>query len=124
MSRMLFVAAAVSAALAVPVIASPQAGNWDTLGVATAVAGSNSGHVSVRSYEQYNLIRICSDASVRLTDLRVSFYGGDRQDIALGATVPGGGCTSAIDLKGYQRSIQRVRMRFEPAQANLRVEAR
>jgi hypothetical protein len=121
---MLFVAATVSAALAVPAGASPHAGNWDTLGIATAAAGSNSGHVSVRSYEQYDVIRICSDASVRLTDLRVNFYNGDRQDIALGATVPGGGCTSAIDLKGNQRSIQRVRMRFEPTQAKLRVEAR
>jgi len=124
MCRMLLVAAAVSAAFSVPAIASSQAGNWDKLGVATAQAGSGSGHVSVRSYELYDLIRICSNASVRLTDLRVDFYDGSRQDIPVGTTVPGGGCTTPIDLTGAQRSIKGVRMHFEPSQASLRVEAR
>ena len=125
MAKMLFVAAAVSAALAIPASASPQAGNWDTLAVRILQAGSSKDQVGIRSYEQYDLIRICSNASIRLRDVTVSFYNGDRQDVALGATVPGGGCTSAIDLNGVQRNIEKIRVRYDPAQqATLQVQAR
>lgn len=125
MYKMLFVVTGLAAALAASANASPQAGNWDTLAVSNVQAGSGADQVAIRSYEQYDAIRVCSSAPIRLRDLRVSFYNGDRQDVAVSAMVPSGSCTSAIDLKGVQRSIKAVRMRFDPGQqAVLRVQAR
>ena len=125
MSKMLFVAALFPAAFAVSATATPQAGNWDTLAVRTVQAGSSSGQLGIRSYEQYDWLRICSSAPIRLRDLRIGFYNGDRQDVALGAAVPGGSCTSAIDLKGVQRNIENVRVRYDPAgQATVQIQAR
>jgi len=68
--------------------------------------------------------QLAREPDVGLTDLRVDFYDGSRQDIPVGTTVPGGGCTTPIDLTGAQRSIKGVRMHFEPSPASLRVEAR
>lgn len=125
MFKMLFVAAAFPVAFATPATASPQAGNWDTLAVKTVQAGSSSGQIGIRSYEQYDWLRICSSAPIRLRDLRIGFYNGDRQDIALRAAVPGGSCTAAIDLKGVQRNIEKVRVRYDPtSQATVQVQAR
>lgn len=125
MSKMLFVAAAFPAALAASAIASPQAGNWDTLAVTTVREGSSSGQLGIRSYEQYDWLRICSSAPIRLRDLRIGFYNGDRQDVTLAAAVAGGSCTSAIDLKGVQRNIEKVRVRYDPtSQATVQVQAR
>ena len=105
--------------------ASPQAGSWDTLAVTTVQAGSSSDHLGIRSYEQYDWLRICSSAPIRLRDLRIGFYNGDRQDVSLSSAVAGGSCTSAIDLKGVQRSIERVRVRYDPtSQATVQVQAR
>ena len=125
MSKMLFLAAALSAAISISATASPQIGDWDTLAVRTVQAGSSSGQLGIRSYEQYDWVRICSSAPIQLRDLRIGFYNGDRQEVALRATVPGGSCTPAIDLKGVQRNIENVRVRFEPtSQATVRVQAR
>lgn len=125
MSKMLFVAAAFPAAFAIAAMASPQAGDWDILAVTTVKAGSSSDQLGIRSYEQYNWLRICSSAPIRLRDLRIGFYNGDRQEVALGAAVPGGSCSSAIDLKGVQRNIEKVRVRYDPTgQATVQVQAR
>lgn len=125
MPKMLFVTAALPAAFALFAAASPQAGNWDTLAVTTVQAGSSSGQLGIRSYEQYDWLRICTSAPIRLRDLRIGFYNGDRQDVTLGTAVPGGSCTSAIDLKGVQRNIEKVRVRYDPSsQATVQIQAR
>ena len=125
MSKMLLVAAAFPVAFAASAIASPQAGNWDTLAVRTVQAGSNSGQLGIRSYEQYDWLRICASAPIQLRDLRIGFYNGDRQDVALSAAIAGGNCTPAIDLKGVQRSIEKVRVRYEPtSKATVQIQAR
>jgi len=125
MYKMLFVAAGAMAALANPAVASPESVGWDTLAVSTVKVGSSADQVGIRSYEQYDLVRICSSAPMRIRDLRISFYNGDRQDIAVGASLPGGSCTSEIDLKGVQRNIKSVRLRYDPvSQATVQVQAR
>ena len=125
MSKMLFVAAALPVAFVISAAATPQAGSWDTLAVTTVQAGSSSGQLGIRSYEQYDWLRICSTAPIKLRDLRIGFYNGDRQDVALAAAVAGGSCTTAIDLKGVQRNIEKVRVRYDPtSQATVQVQAR
>lgn len=125
MPKMLFVAAALPAAFVISAAATPQAGSWDTLAVTTVQAGSSSGQLGIRSYEQYDWLRICSSAPIKLRDLRIGFYNGDRQDVALPAAVAGGSCTSAINLKGVQRNIEKVRVRYDPtSQATVQVQAR
>lgn len=127
MKTILFVAAAATAAFWIAPAEAALSGEWDKIAEADIAAGSTSNNLQVRTYNRYRMVRLCASAPVRMRDVRISFYGGDRQHLDLAATIPAGRCTAPIDLKGLERNISRLRLRHEPlagGSALVRVEAR
>ena len=115
-------------AVAPPVAAQTTA--WTTLATVPLHPGRDGEAVTVRTNQQpFREIRVCADRqSVRLTELRVNFVRGNRQQIAIQRTLQSRACTRPSSLR--QRSAIRSiyvghgRVRARSPLATVRVQVR
>ncbi len=104
-------AALLSTATALP--ASAEKG-WVQLGSRQVADHADRDVISGRGDGRFTKIRLCVfRRAVHFRDLDVQFANGGRQDVPLRHRIPAGGCTRVIDLKGGERNIRKVVMKYD-----------
>ena len=108
-------AAALMAALAMPVPAAAQSG-WMGIGRREVSDSVDRDTIRARGNAQYRQIMICVEqAPVRFHDVNVRYRNGRTQDVRLRSLIRAGGCTRFIDLRGRERDIDAVDFTYEAA---------
>jgi hypothetical protein len=112
----LCVATLLSAIAAAPAMAQA---DWVALGSRTVADHGERDTISGRGDGRFTKIRLCVERrAVRFFDLDVVFANGGRQDVPVRARIGAGQCTRVIDLKGRERNIRQVVMKYETARAH------
>jgi len=112
-------AAAISLFAGGAALAQP-GGGWRIIGFKSVGGGTDRDVVDVRGDQRHSQIMLCSlNRPIRMVDLDVRFANGGRQDVRVRERLNAGSCTRAIDLKGRQRDITQVRLRYERIQRGM-----
>lgn len=115
MKQLLLLAVGTAAAVGLGGAAEAQHWRWDTIAVRTVAFGSDTDRVGVNSYGRYRVLRLCAvNAPFYLRDLKVHFHNGSEQDVLARIAIRAGTCSLPIDLRGDERSIKRIRLRYDP----------
>ena len=87
---------------------------WRTIAV-KRVDGRDTDNIYLPGFTRQREVRVCAmNAPLRLRDFQIRFANGHRQDVATRAVVAPDSCTRPVDLRGYRRDIDRIRLRYEP----------
>jgi hypothetical protein len=132
MKKMLRIATAASAALAIGVpVAAAMAqdveinaragqerywnfGGWRTIAYKTISGGTDTDRIYAPGRQRYARVRLCSlNAPIRMRDFDVYFANGGHQDVRTRDRLGPGSCTRAIDLSGGRRDITLIRLKYE-----------
>jgi hypothetical protein len=70
--------------------------------------------VALPGWKRYDEIKLCVlRHPVKFYDLDVNFANGGHQDIEVRDRINPGGCTRNIDLRGYDRDITSIKLKYE-----------
>jgi hypothetical protein len=108
-----------------------QARGWKTLATVRILPARDGESVTVRTNQQpFREIRVCADhRSVPITEVRVNFVRGNRQQINVQRTIRAGACSNAARLRQQNASIRSIyvghgRVRATATPSTVRVQAR
>lgn len=105
--------AATAAALGLTAAAAP-AFAWVEVARRVVTDGMDVDVVSLPGWRRYDEIKLCVKRHpVRFYDLDVNFANGGHQDIEVRDRINPGGCTRNIDLRGYDRDIASIKLKYE-----------
>ncbi len=105
---------AVAVASTVLMTASASAGDWKLLGKKNVKDRVETDTINLNGPRRFNKIKICVYRNpVSFKDVDVYFANNGHQDIKLRKRINAGDCTRAIDLKWFNRDIDRIVMRYE-----------
>ena len=118
MNRPIIFAAATLATIIVTAVPA-EAQRWNDRGwrtIATKeVNGRDTDTIYLPGFTRQSEVRVCvRRAPLRMRDFQVRFANGRRQDVNTRAIIGADSCTRAVDLRGYRRDIERIRLRYEP----------
>ncbi len=86
----------------------------DYLGTRVVAYGSETDVIEVPGPKRFTAIKLCvSDRAVHFRDLDVVYGNGARDDLKLRVVIPKGDCTRWIDLRGGDRNIRRIVMKYD-----------
>jgi hypothetical protein len=118
--RKLILTAAAAAATVVavsPAVAQQwrwNEGNWRTVAY-RQVDGRDTDTINLRGHIRERAIRVCAlRQPLNLRDFDIRYQNGGHQDVNTRAVLRPGTCTRAIDLRGRNRDIRSVRLRYAP----------
>lgn len=95
--------------------AAQAAGGWELIGYKTVAPHGDTDVIRVNPGREFRVIQICSfDAPTHMIDVDIRFRNGEHQDVDLRSRLRRGTCSRAIDLKGGDRHIAEIRMRYAP----------
>ena len=114
-----FILAAATAAATVVAAAPADAQRWNDRGWRTVgytrVDGRDSDTINLPGFTRQREIRLCAiNQPLNLRDFDVRFANGRSQDVNTRAVLRAGSCTRAVDLRGDNRDIASVRLRYQP----------
>ena len=70
--------------------------------------------IAVPGKQRFGSIRICVKRhAVHFRDLDVVYANGGKDDLPVRQVIPAGECTRWIDLRGGQRNIRRIVLRYD-----------
>jgi hypothetical protein len=119
----------LSGIVALLLTAPAMADSWTQIGLKTIASDAERDTFTVRGNDRHRQIRICAvNRPIRILDLDVRFANGQRQDIEVRSFLNSDRCTTALDLRGSRRSVEKIYIayaRIEPNRVPLvRIEAR
>ena len=86
---------------------------WELIGFKTVAAHTDTDVIRVNPGREFRMIQICSfDAPTHMIDVDIWFRNGEHQDVDLRAKLRRGTCSRAIDLRGGDRHITEIRLRY------------
>jgi hypothetical protein len=107
-------AAVAGASLLIIGAGTGQAQAWERLGSRVVADKTETDAVSGFGQGRFRQIRLCvKHRAVNLKDVDVVFANGGHQDVHVRRRIGAGECTRAIDLKGGNRRIHRIVMRYQ-----------
>ena len=109
-----------AAAVATIVLAAPADAKhgWRTIGT-KEVTGRDTDTIYLPGFMRQTEVRVCvRRAPLHLRDFQIRFANGHRQDVHTKAVIGADSCTRTVDLRGYRRDIERIRLRYEPVLRN------
>lgn len=105
---------AVSAAIAIAISSAGPAAAWDVIGQRNVSERIERDTMIVEGHRQYERIKICVYRHpVHFIDVDISFRNGGHQDVPVASRINPGDCTRVIDIKGDDRDIQSITLRYE-----------
>lgn len=106
--RILFLLVAVLLG-ATTMLSAQQIGRWEKLGERTVKFASERDAISCRGKGSFTKLKIhVNDAPVEFGQVLVKFTNGSVQKLYIRQTIPAGGYTRIIDLRGNKRAIKEV----------------
>ena len=114
MKRLIILSGAALAIILLPAMPAEAKSGWRT--VATKeVTGRDTDNVYLPGFMRQTEVRVCvRRAPLHLRDFQIRFANGHRQDVSARAVIAADSCTRTVDLRGYRRDIDRIRLRYEP----------
>ncbi|MBL8789331.1 MAG: hypothetical protein JNM45_02465 [Rhizobiales bacterium] len=95
-------------------VAAPQAFAWDKIGSKNIGHGGDRDVAIAHGLEHHRQFRMCVRGSgVHVRDLDLRFANGGHQDISVQSHLGNGACTRVVDLKGNDRNIRKIAVRYE-----------
>lgn len=108
MKNLLLAAAVSLSALASPAFA------WTEVARRVVTDRMDVDVVALPGWARYDEIKLCVlRHPVKFYDLDVNFANGGHQDIEVRDRINPGGCTRNIDLRGYDRDITSIKLKYE-----------
>lgn len=87
---------------------------WQVIGVKTVDGRRDTDNVYAPGRQDFRRVQLCVyNAPLRMRDLRVYFGNGRSQDVSVRSTIRPNSCTRPIDLRGRDRDITRIRMKYD-----------
>lgn len=120
----------LGSALGATVIERAYADDWVMIGQRKVSDRVETDTISLQGHRTYEKLKICVYRNpVSFKDLDVYFENGGHQDVSVARRINAGECTRVIDLKGDERDLDRIVLRYEEtsrrrARATVRVFAR
>jgi hypothetical protein len=112
--RKIILACAATAMMAATALPASAKEGWVQLGTRSVGDNPDRDVISGRGEGTFTKIRLCVQGrAVHFYDLDVDFGNGGRQDVSIRKRINPGECTRAIDLRGGERNIRQVVMKYE-----------
>lgn len=106
--------ASIPAAVAIAIGFAGPAAAWDMIGQRNVSERIERDTIAVEGHRQYERIKICVYRHpVHFIDVDISFRNGGHQDAPVALRINPGDCTRVIDLKGDDRDIRSITLRYE-----------
>jgi hypothetical protein len=114
MKKLAILCAATAASLIAASAPSSAQSNWVAIGSRDVARNADRDTISGRGDGSFTKIRLCVERrAVHFYDLDVVFANGGKQDVSVRKNIRPGECTRAIDLRGKDRNIRQVVMKYE-----------
>jgi hypothetical protein len=110
MKRALIVASALLAAAT----AAQAAPGWTVLGFKTVGRGSDHDVITVNPRPTYRKLQLCAfNAPIEMQDFDATYGNGTTENFVVRSVIRAGTCTRDIDLRGGDRHITRIDLRYK-----------
>ena len=94
---------------------------WRIIGFKVVNGGSDTDWIYTPGARLFRQIRVCAlDGPITLRDLDVYYADGGHDDINTRDVLLPGTCTRPLDLRGYGRDIERIRLKYGQIDRSLR----
>lgn len=111
-SKIVVAALAIATSVAIP--ASAMAGDWVILGRKDVKDRVETDTIHLNGHRDYKKLKFCVKRNpVNFKDVDVYFDNGGHQDVGIARRINAGDCSRVIDLRGRDRDIDRIVMRYE-----------
>jgi hypothetical protein len=91
----------------------PPPARWESLGCKNVGFLADRDVLNVDTSERYRALRLRSSGfDIQMNEMAVNYVNGQRDAYRLGVTIPSGGFTSPIDLRGESRRIRRIELLY------------
>lgn len=95
---------------------------WQLLAFKTVGAGTDRDVIRVNTRRWWRQIQLCSiNAPIHMEDFDVYYRNGRKEDVSVRSRIGAGTCTRAIDLRGGQRRIVQIRLKYGKLDRSMRV---
>lgn len=95
---------------------------WRLLAFKTVGAGTDRDTIRVNANRVWRQVQLCSiNAPIHMQDFDVVYANGRSEDVRVRSRIGAGTCTRAIDLRGGNRRITRIQLRYGKLDRSMRV---
>lgn len=95
---------------------------WSLLAFKTVGAGTDRDTIRVNANRVWRRLQLCSiNAPIHMQDFDVVYANGRREALRVRSRIGAGTCTRAIDLRGGNRRITRINLRYGKLDRSMRV---